>query len=75
MWCLKQLLLVLLLLLLLLLLFTNGIFWQNMGKTCTTMNIFIYSQKQEDKNDNNGNKRHDAVEKLNFCINPLTLLG
>jgi len=39
------------------------------------MNILMYFQKQDDKNDNNGNKRHDAAEKLNVCIHPLTLLG
>jgi hypothetical protein len=32
------------------------------------MNILMYTQKQDDKNDNNGNKGHDAVEKLNVGI-------
>lgn len=50
-------------------------FLQNTWKTCTAMNILIHFQKQDDKNDNNGNKGHYAVETLNVCTHPLTLLG
>jgi uncharacterized protein YxeA len=44
--------------------YCNGIFLQNNGKTCTALNILLCYQKRDDKNDNNGDEGHDAVEQL-----------